>query len=230
MNLGLIKKIIAYFQYEDVRLRIRTKERMLLKKIRNRQLYNKEFTIISNNCWGGMVYESYDLQKQSPTVGLFFMADDYIKFCGDLKGYISKELKFINSYNSKYADILGHDSRFGKYPIGVLGDVEIMFLHYHSEKEAEEKWEIRCKRIDWDKLIVKFNDQNGCSEKQARMFLDLPFENKIFFTIHDDWSSIKGEKCCYLIPQHTRENYITASHEPYSRKRNFDLTKIINSL
>ena len=27
-----------------------------------------------------MVYESFNLPKQSPTVGLFFMADEYIKF------------------------------------------------------------------------------------------------------------------------------------------------------
>ena len=37
-------------------------------------------TIFSNNCWGGMIYESYNLPKNSPTVGLFFFADDYIFF------------------------------------------------------------------------------------------------------------------------------------------------------
>ena len=47
---------------------------------RQNELNNKDFTIISNNCWGGMIYESYNLEKQSPTVGLFFMAKDYIDF------------------------------------------------------------------------------------------------------------------------------------------------------
>lgn len=59
----------------------------LFTKHRTKQLVNKQFTIISNNCWGGMIYESYNLPKESPTVGLFFMADDYINFLKHLKEY-----------------------------------------------------------------------------------------------------------------------------------------------
>lgn len=40
----------------------------------------REFTIISNNCWGGTVYESYGLPKQSPTVGMFVMPRDFETF------------------------------------------------------------------------------------------------------------------------------------------------------
>jgi len=29
---------------------------------RIKQIKNKDFTIISNNCWGGMIYESIDIQ------------------------------------------------------------------------------------------------------------------------------------------------------------------------
>ena len=46
----------------------------------------------------GMVYESYNLPKQSPTVGLFFMASDYILFVSDLKEYLSADLTFSPSY------------------------------------------------------------------------------------------------------------------------------------
>lgn len=49
-----------------------------------RKLKNTEFTIISNNCWGGFIYQKYGLKYQSPTIGLFFMGKDYIKFCSNV--------------------------------------------------------------------------------------------------------------------------------------------------
>ena len=171
--------------YEGLRLKVLKYYRRVFAKQRKKHLSNTEFTIISNNCWGGMVYESYDLPKESPTTGLFFMASDYIKFLSDIKGYLSQELTFIDPKASKYLDFLKSDKRFESYPIGILGDIEIMFLHYHSEKEASEKWQRRIQRINWDKLIVKFNDQNGCTDHDVEAYSKLPYKNKLFFTIKD---------------------------------------------
>ena len=67
-----------------------------LGKYRNRKLLDKDITIISNNCWGGHVYRYLGIKYLSPTVGLYFFANDYVKFCEDLKYYISQELKFIS--------------------------------------------------------------------------------------------------------------------------------------
>lgn len=212
--------------YEGLRLKINAYYRKWFAKIRHKQLKETCFTIISNNCWGGMVYESYDLPKESPTVGVFFMADEYIKFLSDIKCYLSKEIKFIPPESSRYADELRKDKRFGSYPIGVIDDVEISFLHYHSAQEAKEKWERRCARINWDKLIVKFNDQNGCLEEHVRLFSEMPFKNKLFFTIHD-WP-VKKWNGYYVIKQYTRDECITASHEPFGKNRYVDLTKLIN--
>lgn len=224
-----LSKLKAYFNQEDVRRRTQNRIRRLLRRYHRKQLINTSFTIISNNCWGGIVYEYYDVIKQSPTVGLFFMAEDYIKFCANLKYYINKKLTFIDPYQSKYYEHLKDLNAFGNYPIGVLDDIEIMFLHYHTQEEAMEKWERRCKRIKWNKLIFKFNDQNGCTETDARAFLDLPIENKLYFTIHEDWQ-LGNYSNCYIIKQHTKDRSITASHEPYGKNRYFNLTNIINNL
>lgn len=214
--------------YEGLRLRVLKKIRLLFAKSRNKKLINKEFTIISNNCWGGMIYESYNLPKMSPTVGLFFMADDFIRFCSDIKRYTSAELTFIPPESSKYADDLKKMGVFGKFPIGVIDDIQVMFLHYHSEQEAKEKWKRRCSRINLDKLIVKFNDQNGCCEEHARAFAARPFEHKLFFTVHD-WGVNKWDGY-YKIKQHTKDDFVTASHEPLVKNRYVDLTKLINGL
>ena len=49
-------------------------------KIKQRKFLHKDFTIISNNCFAGIVYRNNALPYNTPTAGLFFMADDYIKF------------------------------------------------------------------------------------------------------------------------------------------------------
>lgn len=82
-----------------------------------------------------MIYKSYGMIKQSPTVGLYFFADDYIRFVSNLKRYINGELKFIKLTSSKWYQHIKQESNIGTYPIGVIDDIEIFFLHYHSEKK-----------------------------------------------------------------------------------------------
>ena len=55
--------------YEGLRLKVLKYWRVGLADWRKKQLKSTDFTIISNNCWGGMIYESYNLPKESPTVG-----------------------------------------------------------------------------------------------------------------------------------------------------------------
>ena len=214
--------------YEGFRATLLSYNRKMFAKSRHKKLTNTNFTIISNNCWGGVIYESYDLPKNTPTAGLFFMADDYIVFVSDLKGNTSRPLEFIKPENSKYVDQLSKDDRFGSYPIGKIGDSEISFLHIHSQEEAADKWERRCKRINWDKLIVKFNDQNGCEESHVKAFSELDFDHKLFFT-NKDWPVTKWDGY-YKIKQGTKEDFVTFSHEPFVGNRYFDLTAYINNL
>lgn len=219
--------------YEVIRLKLLKYWRVGLASFRRKQLKSTDFTIISNNCWGGMIYESYNLPKKSPTVGMFFMAKDYIELLSDLKGYLNGELTFVKPEESRWKDApwVSGDKRFGTYPVGVLSNgkntIEIFFLHYRSEKEAREKWERRIKRINWDKLLVKFNDQNGCTEENLSAFLALPYKNKIFFTCKD-WK-IKST-VIVNIKQPFRNDFIQTSYEPFFRNKVFDVTNYINSL
>lgn len=218
--------------YEGLRLKLLKIRRDLFAESRKKKLKQTDFTIISNNCWGGMIYESYNLEKKSPTVGLFIMAEDYIKFLKRLKEYINAELKFISPYESKYVKKKGNDDRFGSYPIGVLTlhdeSIEIFFLHYHSEQEAKEKWERRCKRINWDKLLIKCNDQNGFTEQDIKHWNELPYPNKLFFTSNRAFADCaRGGVCIKQFPKH---DYIMASYEPFGKNRYIDINNLINNL
>ena len=68
----------------------------LTKTQRRKKLREDNFTIISNNCWGGTVYESYGIKKMSPTVGMFIMPEDYLKFVANLEHYLAQPLEFID--------------------------------------------------------------------------------------------------------------------------------------
>ncbi len=157
------------------------KFKKLIKKMRiyynNSLLRNKKVTIISNNCWGGFMYQEYNLPYNSPFIGLFLFAPDYIKMLENLKEYLNKELIFIERDQSQYTLYVN-----SSYPIGLLNDVEIHFLHYKSNDEAKRKWNKRVQRINFDNMIIKFCDRDLCTPELIQKFDLLPYPNKVCFT------------------------------------------------
>lgn len=149
-----------------------------IRRFWNRKLIRRrDFTIISNNCWAGKAYQYLDMPYLSPTVGLYFFAEDYLKFVSNLRYYLSLDLIFISAEESRYVDILRERSHM-HVPVGRLGDVEIIFLHYKTEEEAKEKWDRRKQRVNYDNIILKFSKMNLCTEAHMYEFESLSFENK----------------------------------------------------
>lgn len=142
-----------------------------------RSIKNKNFSVISNNCWAGRVYQYLDMPYLSPTAGLYFFAPDYIKFVSDLRRYLATPLRFIDAKDSKYYEELQKRNQTEK-PIGILDDVEIVFLHYKTREEAEEKWNRRKERVNFDNIILKLSRMDLCTEKEIEEFDKLPFKNK----------------------------------------------------
>lgn len=142
-------------------------------------LKNKNISIISNNCWGGYMCQYSGIQYNSPFVGLFFYAGDYIKLLQNIS-VIYKPFSFIEREDSKYATILEKKD----YPIGYWPeeDIEIHFLHYKSRQECVEKWNRRLQRLNMNNLIVKFCDRDLCTEEMIKTFDTLPFKIKVCFT------------------------------------------------
>lgn len=181
----------------------------MLGNIHKIGLRNRDFTILSNNCTGGTIYEFFNLKKLSPTVGAFFMPSDFIKFLKELNFYLSQELKFIDVSSSANLKFLKTLPTFNENMIiGKLGDIEIVFLHYNSKEEVLAKRNRRCKRINLTNIIVKFNDQNNFDDSFFEEFKNLPYKNKIFCTAskkyvdsYDNLNVIyfsKDEKCGHV--------------------------------
>ena len=147
------------------------KIRLFINKIGSKSRYSKLMiknpTIISNNCYAGIIYEYLGCKYHSPTIGLLIYPKDYIKFCSKFDYYISQQMKFIKFEESHNKNEMIKRNQ-EKSIIGKLDDIEICFLHYKTETEALEKWNRRCKRINKNCTIFKFNDQNGCTLKQLK--------------------------------------------------------------
>lgn len=219
--------MVLRMSIEGLRLKLLTLKRKLPANFRKRKLNKNKFTIISNNCWGGEVYECYNLIKQSPTIRLYFMSKDYIKFIKDIHHYINQPLNFINPKDSKYYDIVKNQKRYGTYPVARLDDIEIFFMHYVSKEQAKAKWNRRVKRIDWDHILYKFNDQNGCSMNEIEEFIALPVKNKICFTVHKEYLKAPYIK---LIKAPKSHQEIRASYEPFGKSKYVNVNDLINSL
>lgn len=172
--------------YLDIRKKINDKRLYKLRKqyIPDiRKLITPDTSIISSNCFAGRIMQDLGMQYNTPTLGLYFFADDFIEFLSNLKYYLTEaKLEFLDE--SRYP--LGNERRAKWthwYPIGLLGGkVEIQFLHYHTAKEAAEKWYRRAQRVNFDKLMVIGMEQNLCTIDNVKAFDKLPFEKKIFFS------------------------------------------------
>jgi uncharacterized protein (DUF1919 family) len=157
-----------------VRRKLRHLEKHLLKRT--------DFSIISNNCWGGFVYQYYGLPYRTPFIGLFLFPSDYLKLLQNLRHYLDQDLVFIGPDQTRYRDDLIKWNRLGAYPIGRLDDIEIHFQHFTSDREAREKWTRRLSRLNAENLIVKFCDRDGCTRADIALFDALPYERKICMT------------------------------------------------
>ena len=107
---------------------------------------NKDFTLISRDCVGGVLYHQLGLKFLSPTINLFFSPIDFNYFCLHLKDYLDSELVELNDKEVSY-------------PIGLLKPqnlkpVRVDFMHYESFKKAKDKWNERKQRINFDNLFV----------------------------------------------------------------------------
>ena len=161
-----------------------------LLPIRKKQISNTDFSIICNNCWGGYVYRRYGLPYCTPTVGLYFFADDFVKLCSDVKGYMNEPLEFISYTESKHRQKL-EEKKQTNIPIARLGDIEAVFLHYATQQEAEEKWKRRVERINYDNLIFKFSKMEGATNELLKRFDQFDFAKKICFVPSGDDSNIQ---------------------------------------
>ncbi|MFK5891957.1 MAG: DUF1919 domain-containing protein [Pseudomonadota bacterium] len=160
-----------------------------------------EFVIVSNDCWGGSVYQWYKRPYNTPFVGVLLFAPCYLRLLSDFDGYMKKKLIFMPS--SKYPDVPK------TYPVALLGDIEIHFQHYKTESEAADKWYRRTERMlsvtDKNNYFFKFSDGARATDELLMEFHDLSFNNKLSFSINEI-DSLKNNNHICMYESYKNEN------------------------
>ena len=186
-------------------------------------LENLDFSILANNCWGGIVSRDRHLPYNSPTCGTYFFSKDYLRFLSDVHRYLDTELEELPVRESRYAEELV--SLHGENVVlGRMEDVEVVLLHYPTFAEAKEKWDRRKQRIRWDNLLVKYSDQNGFVPEDFETFRALPFANKLFLTTNPEYRS----EFTRVIPDKWHEGY--AVDDIKSSFRVMDVNRLLNEM
>ena len=164
---------------------LRRKYRVIFKKIYQKQdiafLKDKNFVLVSDNCWAGSVYQWIERPYNSPFISVGFYGDCYIKLLSNFDYYMNLPLNFVKESNYKQREIT--------YPLAKLDDIELHFTHYKTEEDAKIKWERRTARMleetNKDNYIFKMCDAWHATEQNFKDFKALPFKNKISFSIHE---------------------------------------------
>lgn len=213
---------------ETIRIKLKSFYINKTSKFRAKKINDNSITIISNNCWAGFIYQSYNMEYNSPTIGLFFMPDDYVEFLQNIKKWVYEPIEFINYKESKYYNYYKTWNQFGSYPIGKFknSDIEIHFLHYINENEAITTWKRRVERINWNKILYKFNDQNGCTQEAVNKFDKLDLKNKLCFIS----SSNKNVHSNNSIKIKCKNESIQTSYEPVGKSKYININDLINSI
>ena len=154
----------------------------IIRKIYNIYIKYKigNITIISNNCVSGFLYKKYGMRYYSPTIGLQFSQEDFVKLCENFERYMQEELKESeNKMQANFTKLGGGEINF---PVGKLGDIIIYFQHYKSFEDAKVKWDERKKRIDKNKLFFIFVGYNNTPEEVFEKYDKLPLKYKLLLT------------------------------------------------
>lgn len=212
-NPNIIERLWHYWHLKTMPIRSRRK---------NKLLNNKDFSIISNNCWGGITYEEYGLRKNSPTVGCYIFPDDYLRLIENLNYYFSLDLEFIEVSTSRHYELIKKNGN-EDCPIGILNDIEIVFVHYKNPEIAYKKWMSRVKRVNWNNLVFKFSYQNYATKEQLEIYENLNLPGKKFMFVNKPDHHYK----CGVY-YHGFENDAYVWNDTFFAHKYFDVTEFLN--
>lgn len=146
-----------------------------------KKLKNNDWSLICNNCIGGLVTHDFGQQFRSPTVNLFFPGFTFFDFIEHLDYYLQCPVKNGGMNENPH------------YPIGILTgdetrpDIPVHFMHYNCFETAQKKWEERKNRINRDNIFVVWTFAFGdYTEEDYQRFNLLPVEKKIGFVNQKD--------------------------------------------
>lgn len=161
-----------------------------LRRLLRSRLKDREITILSSNCLGGLLYDQMGLKFLSPTINTLITSDQFVRFLLDYEAYLKKELVFIESERP--------------YPVAQLGDIQIHFAHYKTAEEAAACWRRRKGRIRKEQLFVLLNDRDGVTDEDLCRLDESGLKNVLVFTANKNLN----HRCTFYVPCQDKDGMI----------------------
>lgn len=154
------------------------------------RLRKRPISIIAQTCMGGFLYHRLDLKFMSPTINMFFEPAGFIELCLNLKELLGKKPVFVRyawEQNQKFS-----------YPVMKLGGVEMHFNHTRTIGEALDKWDSRCKLVNYDNILVIMKAEKP---ELLEKYENIPFRKVCFSSFTSDKADV------YYLPIEGKEQY-----------------------
>lgn len=170
---------------------IKTKAQRIIQNAKYRIfIKNKNFTLIAQNCVGGVIYSFLGLEFKSPTINMFIEDMNFVKLVKNPSHYLSIDAK---PYNERFQDPIDNTI---VYPQIIIDDVVVTCLHYKNCTEAVEAWNRRRQRVNLDNIYVIGNSWN-MHEDYNLVSMVANLENAVVFTYkpyeHRNCVHLKGD-------------------------------------
>lgn len=138
--------------------RLASARERLARRYLDRRLSRKDFTVVSDDCWGGQVYSVLGLKCHSPFIGMGVRPQEYIPFLEHMR-------------DPGALDVLDVSTRAdGHYHLLKTRHATLHGMHYDSAAHFHHTYERRLKTILWDRLFIKvdFGKKDYTQEHIAR--------------------------------------------------------------
>ena len=135
------------------------------------RLKESRLSILSMNCFGGILYHQFDMPFLSPCINMFFeYYEQWLDFLESPKEYMGEQLQFLRMQYNESDKLI--------FPRYKLKNVEIGMNHYDDCDMAEQKWYERIGRVNWENIFaVMFTDRRDILDR----FDKLPYKKKACF-------------------------------------------------
>lgn len=130
-----------------------------------------------------MIYKQLGWRYDSPTISTQILPEEFPAFCGGLRRYLETPLtdyRELSSWHEQIAKRFYGD--IPKCPIGLLGDVMVVFLHEPTFDVAAAKWNRRKERVDLKNTAYLFQVYHEGYAKYAKQFIELNLPHSICLT------------------------------------------------
>lgn len=160
-------------------------------------ILESDISIVCNNCHGGVLYHTLGLECRSPFKNLALSDKGLLRMLSDLKGYLSAPPQLIRWTVDVHSGLT--------YPVMAVKDVEIYFNHDKTIEGALEKWERRCKKVNFNNIFVSIYTEESDVVEQFLKLNDYP--NKVCFVPYQGnnsrWKDIDNIYELSLLPEQT---------------------------